>query len=209
MKKGTFVKFIGTDKLRSVKTYVYGLTADKVLIEHPDGEPSTDPAVKKHLLDNYNLTVDKPLKFIEVSSTELICLNADGTEKEQVPALPEKQEEFVDEMVMVQMPKSLLFYLRDSAIQQKKIVNGDMDDVPVMLKPLLKGMMSMMKKDKDANEVHDQVIGALNESISKMIPVKDLLEKAPDFHPQLTIAPISDETITEINPQPETTNQNV
>lgn len=204
IKKGTFVKFVGTDKLQSVKTYVYGLNLDKILIEHPQGTLSTEPDVQKHLFENYNLTLNKPQRFIEVSSTELIALNRDGSEMQIIEPQPEKASEFVDEMVMVQMPKSLLFYLRDSAIQQQKIVNGEMEGVPSMLRGPLKMMMKMMKSDgEQANEVHDQVIGALNESIAKMIPVKQLLDSVPEADVTNQISEKQTQENTQTTPQPE------
>lgn len=199
IKKGTFVKFVGTDKLQSVNTYVYGIKSDKFLIEHPQGMLCTDPDVKKHLYDNYSIKIDKPQRFVEVLRSELIPLNKDGSE---IQAQPELEENFVDEMVMVQMPKSLLFYLRDSAIQQKKIVDGELDGIPSMLRGPLKAMMSMMKKDDGASETHEQVISALNESILKMIPVKQLLDSAP----AATELPLEEE-VKQIEQSPQLTPQ--
>ena len=219
MKKGTLVKFIGDGKLKSLeRTYVYGTRADKILIEHPQGNASDDPRVKEYLLANYNLAPTKKQFFIEANANELIALNADGTEMQLQPAIQQLPDAatFIDEDITVTVPKSFLLNLKQYFVAQKQSMdpNAEIPGMPSFISKALKSFMS--KNQKEVLELSDYMISQVDEAfttikVEGIIHDTEVFDQAKQIQPTIVIDHTSEQNSTpQTEPeQTENTTENV
>jgi hypothetical protein len=204
MKKGTLVKFIGDVKLMPLqRTYVYGTRADKILIEHPQGNASDDPTVKEYLLANYSLSPTKKQFFIEANANELIALNPDGTEMQLQPVVQQlpDAETFVDEDLTITVPKSFLLNLKQYFVAQKQSMdpNAEIPGIPSFLSKALKSFMS--KNQKEVLELSDYMINQVDAAFTT-IKVEGIIHEVEPLDQAKQIQPMYvDHVIEQQQPQ--------
>lgn len=208
MKKGILVKFIGDGKLKSLeRTYVYGTRADKILIEHPQGNASDDPKIKEYLLANYNLAPTKKQFFIEAVASELIALNPDGSEMKLQPVVQQlpDAETFVDEDITITVPKSFLLNLKQYFVAQKQSMdpNAEIPGVPSFVSKALKSFMS--KNQKEVLELSDYMIGQVDAAfttikVEGVIQEVEPLASAKQIEPTIIVDVVYEQQNT---PEPE------